>query len=63
MEWNGVVSIVGVQMDFSFSIDAVPTLDTVLDFRGLNEGGWRRMEETKSNVQIEQVKSIFKLQK
>ena len=33
-------------MDLGFSFDAVPTIDMVLDFRGLNEGRQRKMEET-----------------
>ena len=39
----------GVQMDFGFSFDAVPTIDTVLYFRVETKedgGGWRRMELT-----------------
>ena len=33
-------------MDFSFSFDAVPAIDTVLYFRELNGARWRKMEET-----------------
>ena len=39
---NSDVSNVGDQIDFGFSFDAVPTIDTVLYFRRL---GWRKMEE------------------
>ena len=31
---DGVDGVGGVQMDFGFSFDAVPTMDTVLYFRG-----------------------------
>ena len=34
-----MVSDIGVQMDLSFSFNAAPTIDVLLDFRGLNEGG------------------------
>ena len=39
----------GVQMDFGFSLDAAPTIDTVLYFRvEMKEDGdrWRKMELT-----------------
>ena len=39
----------GVQMDFSFSFDAVPTIDTVLYFRRSSGDGQREMEETEEH--------------
>ena len=34
----------GVLMDFGFSFDAVPTIDTVVYFRRVDKGKWRWME-------------------
>ena len=52
-----------VQMDFSFSFDAAPTIDTVLYFRvEMKEDGdgWRKTELTlETQVQVEQAKLIF----
>ena len=36
-------------MDFGFSFDAVPTIDTVLYFRRLNRDGQRKTEETREH--------------
>ena len=37
----------GVQMDFGFSFDAVPTIDTVLYWS--NRDGWTKTEETRGH--------------
>ena len=56
---RGNVRDVGGQTEFGFSFDAVPSIDTVLYFRGSigNREAWR----LETRVQVEQAKSIFKL--
>ena len=63
---DGIDRVDRVQMDFGFSFDAAPTIDTVLYFRGQTKGdrdGQSQMEMTQeAQVQVEQAKLIFELQ-
>ena len=54
---------VGVQVDFGFSFHAVPTIDTVLYFEGLDGRDGGKQRGLRTQVQIGQTKLIFEYQK